>query len=1081
VAGLRIYSSNRLELLARVLAGVVGKPLSSPLTPEVIVVQSKGMERWLSMGLAEGLGVWANCRFPFPNRFVGELITAILPEAPDFKSLSPQVLAWRIMKQMPACLERSDFAPIRNYLGEGAKGLKLLQLSERIADVFDRYVVYRPEMLLAWDAGEGADWQSELWRALGVEEEGASRAVIWRQMVARLEEGDIDRTLLPERVCVFGIPSLPRYHFDILRELSRFLDIHLFFMNPSREFWADIVPEKSIVRLQGKAQAGLEGVENLHLEAGNPLLASMGRLGRHFFGMLAGLDCEEQSYFEDPGEASLLAAMQSDILNLRDRSKEGTKSVVAPDDRSIQVHSCHSPMREVEALFDTLLDLFERWPDLEPRDILIMTPDIEKYAPFISAVFEGAQDERKKLPYSIADRRAPSESRMVDVFLKLLGLHKGRFTVSEIIDILNAPAVQAKFGIRAEEMDMVLKWIQDTRINWGIDAEHREKSGLPPFGEHSWKAGIDRLLLGYALPDTGEQLFGSILPYDDMEGNETRVLGHLIEFLSRLFARVSSLEVPRTLSGWAWELEAFVGEMIAWDDETQRDVQLIRNKVRDLAHMEEMSGFHDEMGMELIQYYLVKGLSDERSPSGFITGGIMFCEMLPMRSIPSKVVVLLGMNSDAYPREERQVGFDLIAHDPHPGDRSLRDEDRYLFLEAILSTRRCLLVSYTGQSIKDNSEIPPSVLISELLDYVEQGFEGAGGGNVLDAIVTTHRLQPWSRAYFSGDRALFSYSADDCEAARTRQSPPRTPRPFIATKRLSEPSSEMKRVTMKFLKRFYRNPARYFLNNRLGIFLDSEGATLTDDEPFLIQGLDRYAIEKEMVGRMLEGEDPTDFLCVAKALGVVPPGSPGEVAFRQAYGQARSFSRKVKPWVSGEKLPPLEVDVEIEGFRVTGRLDALYPEGMVDYRLGRQDRGRYHMDVWIDHLLLGLASKAGYPVRSILIHGEDVWHYEGAEKSGETLGRLLALYWQGLSEPLHFFTESSFAFAQAIIFNKTRDEALKSAAGIWKGTGFGPPPESEDLSYSLCFGQIDPLDRSFGDLALNVFGPLLRERRKVEK
>ncbi len=1084
---LNVYTSNRLETLVEQLAAVVEEPLSSPFVSEVFVVQSKGMERWLSMELAKRLGVWANCRFPFPNRFTWEIFKAVLGNVSDLDLLSPEANAWRIVEILPDCLAKEGFEALRLYLGNTQLNLKKLQLAERIADTFDTYAVYRPERVLGWDRGLEHHWQAQLWRLLYSGEGFTHRARIWREALTALSaphgnDGANDSHLthaLPERVSVFGIPALPRYHLEILKALADRIPVHLFLLNPSKEYWADIVPERRIVSAERAEKEKTSFPVEMHFEIGNPLLASLGTLGRDFFRAIFDLESEPISDFIDPGEGSLLAAVQSDILNLRNRSEKGFKTVIEYADESLQVHSCHSAWREIEVLYDTLLHFFEAHQGLTPRDVIVMTPNVETYAPYISAVFDACQDERKRIPYSIADRSVPSESLVIDLFLKITGLCKSRLQASQIMDILSSTIVRSRFNLSAEEMDVIHRWVVDTRTRWGIDGEHRASFGLPPFEGNSWKAGTERLILGYALQGDGEQLFLDRLPYHGIEGDEAETLGRFLQFLEQLFNTVRDLEVPRTLGEWSDALELLRSAFITEDDDTARDTQLLRGQLKDLKRLQELSGFEDPVEIEVVRYYLLTQLGYVQLSKGFLTGGVTFCEMLPMRSVPFRVVALIGMNNDAYPREERPVGFDLITQDPQPGDRSLRDEDRYLFLEALLSARELFYISYVGQSVRDNSVIPPSVLVSELLDYCEQGFSVRHSSSTTGFPVTSHRLQAFSPAYFAGKGRLASYSQEDFDTAIARLSPRREALRFIA-KPLGEPPPELKHVSIRDLKRFYQNPARYILNHRLGIYLEETERILQGEEPFSLESLDRYMLGDLLTRKALRGEELNQYLTVARALGILPLGLPGELAFNHLKSEAEAFAREIRPHVAGQPLPPIEVDLETAGFKISGRLDGIWPSGVVAFRLAK-DKGRHQLAAWIDHLILNQSRNEGYPLLTRLITLNKAWIYQPAEGSAEVLGKLLHLYWQGLMEPLRFFPESSLIFAERVKKGEKISEALRAAHPAWEGSDFAPgvPGEGADPYLSLCFGEADPFADPFGEVALAVLGPLMEHREKA--
>jgi exodeoxyribonuclease V gamma subunit len=1074
MAGLNVYTSNRLEILVERLASVVREQPSSPLISEVIVVQSKGMERWLSLELARALGIWANCQYPFPNRFALEIFRTVVADVPAMEMLDTDADVWRIMRLLPQYLDRQGFEPIRTYLGESQLNLKRLQLSERIADLFDTYAVYRPELVLSWDAGKESHWQPELWRALFGEEASAHRARIWKLALTKLKKGDFTKDALPGRVSVFGIPVLPSYHFELLKGLAQYCDIHLFLLNPSREYWFDIFPERSIVSLQ-RATGRPVSLEALHLEEGNPILASSGKLGRDFFRAVAETESEPIGSFVEPEGRSLLAAVQSDILNLRNRGANSEKKVIESTDASFQVHVCHSAWREIEVLYDNLLNLFEVYPGLTPKDILVMAPNIETYSPYVSAVFDACQDERKRIPYSIADRHAPSESTIVDVFFRLLGLCKGRFEASEVLDLLDAPSVRKRFGLTDEDMEVVLRWVEGTRIRWGIDGGHRAELGLPPFEEASWNAGLERLLLGYALRGDGETLFGRRLPYEDVEGDQAKVLGRFLGFFRQLFRQIREMELPRPLEAWATTLETLVSTFIAQDEEDARDIQVLRGQIRSLKRLEGLAGFHDAIECEVVRYYLSRRLAREELSQGFLTGGVTFCEMLPMRSIPFRVVAVIGMNGDAFPREEQPVGFDLIAQDPQPGDRSLRDEDRYLFLEALLSARDVFYISYVGQSIRDNKEIPPSVLVSELLEYCEGGFATENGAPVVDLIVTKHRLQAFSPAYFSGDGPLFSYSEEDLEAARTRRSREQQSAPFI-TRPLAEPPAEWRSVSLADLKRFFQNPARYLLQQRLNIFLAQEEIALQGEEPFSLDALDQYDLGNLLIDKALAGADLKNYYDLARAKGVLPPGAPGELSYSDLVGRVNSFVKPLKPHVQHAPLDPIDVDVEIAGFKVTGRIDGIWPSGRLAFHFAG-DKAKYRLALWVDHLMVNLVQQRGYPLMSRLLTEDESWTFGAVDAARDILEALLQTYWEGLCEPLRFFPESSLKFVERLNKGETRPDALLAALQAWRGNDYAAG-EGTDPYLSLCFGRANPVADPFAELALRVFQPLLEHQER---
>jgi len=1060
---LKIYTSNRMEFLVDSLEKVVRAPRPAPFTPfgkEIIVVQSKGMQRWLSMELAGRIGVWANCEFPFPNKVVEQIFAAVLPGCPaEAPALRPEVLSWRLMGLLLEAIGEPAFLEISAYLQDDRDGLKRMQLAQRIADTFDRYTVYRPELLLAWESGEDDHWQAHLWRKVseGVQQKHRARLLgDFRQKV----DG---ATLEPQaRISVIGISTLPPFHLEVLSAIARHSEVNLFLLNPCREYWGQIVSERELAQLEKRGLGAGEWYET-----GNPLLASWGKLGREFFESIieSSGDPEREENFADIPADSLLHMVQGDVLDLR--ADEQTPRRVAPDDLSIMVHSCHSPMREVELLYDTLLSLFDADPALSPRDVLVMTPDIEGYAPYISAVFDTPEEAGQRIPYSIADRSLKSEGEAAQALLAILRLSGGRYGVSTVLDILESPPVARRFSMTGEELETVRDWLRAANVRWGIDANQRASQGLPAFRENSWEAGLDRLLLGYAINGEGRSFYNGILPFDDLEGGAALVLGRFLSFCEKIFASSRDLTRPRGTAAWVEAIRELLADFILADEDGERELLSLSELAGALGECGAQGEFSGEVGIEVVRYWFEERLSQSERGFGFLTGGVTFCAMLPMRSIPFSVVALIGMDDGAFPRRNRPQGFDLMAQKPRRGDRSPRDEDRYLFLEALLSARQRLHISYLGQSLKDNSELPPSVLVSELIDYLAKGFVKADGSPCGQPL--SHPLQPFSPRYFRAGSGLFSYSAQNLRGAQAKLAPQRLPAPFLAAP--LEPWEEESTVTLKALTDFFCNPARELLRRRLGIRVEQGVEPLEECEPFSLPALVKYQLEQEIVAALLRGEELAAPFAVACGRGELPPGECGAALFDKLSGPAAEFAEKVAGASTGEPLPPLDVDLKLSGGRIIGRIGFLRTDRLVLYRYTKL-KAKDLLRLWIQHLALNCAQAEGYPRQAIHLSADSVVNLPPIEGSRELLDRLLALYRRGMSHPAKFFPETSLEYAKKARDPKKACKALADARGKWHGSEFFPG-EGDDRHCRRFFGDEEPLDEEFIAAALEVWEPLL--------
>jgi exodeoxyribonuclease V gamma subunit len=1099
--GLKLYTSNRMELLVDACAEIAAAPLASALSAEIMVVPNRGMERWLSMQLSNRLGVWANARFLLPNAFVEQLFNRVFTEFPDEPLLEPGLVAWRIMTILSGPIQTDDhYAQLSSYLGD-KRPLRRFQLATKIADAFDQYTLYRPDMVLAWEDGVEDHWQAKLWRTLNEQLKGRHRARLWRSFFNVAYK--LTKEMLPERIIAFGHSSLPPYHTAILSAIASVIPVHLFVLNPCLEYWDDIISQREAVRIQRaelKRKPNRPFSADLHLDQGNALLAALGGYGRDFLAGLHELEGEAIALPYDPEPATLLAAVQSDILHLRERgaAAEAPRTAVNKADRSIQIHSCHSPLREVEVLYDHLLDWFNRQPSLNPSDILVMTPDIEAYAPFIKAVFDTPEERADKIPYSLTDLTLKSESPLAETFLALLSLPHSRFGASAVMALLETSEIRAAFDIDEQELALASTWVRSCGVRWGVSADSQTSRDLPATPENTWEAGLERLLLGYALPSGGDRLFSSIAPFGGIEGMDALLAGKIVDFVTTLSEFSAAACRERTLKEWSELLLSLLGSFFSVDNDKAEELAGIRSLLFSLRAPETLGLYGEMVDLEIVLDHLGGELKKSGAHAPFLSGGVTFCAMMPMRSIPFKVLCCIGMNDTAFPRRSYHASWDLIAAKPRRGDRSLEREDRYLFLEALLSAREQMYISYVGQSVRDNTACRPSVVVEELLGYLDKGFypcaapppagnANADPGALRNTIVVNHHLQAWSPAYFGDNDRLFSFSAANAagavsvsQGAKSPQSVDFCPKPLTPLS-ITAPLE----VDIDALIRFFKNPVRFFLNKRLGIILEDAESAIEETEPFSVEGLDKYRIAHDLIGRFLGEGTTAESYQLLKAKGQLPHGNVGKYAFDALSGEVRAFTDELQPFIAAEApLAPFIVDKRIDAFHLHGVIGNIFPSAHLAYRFANIAPVDY-LSLWIPHLALCAFAPEQYPKVSLLIGKDAMFRIKPVDNALDILHNLLKGREEGMRGPLHFFPKSSYAYAEKV--RKMRDaqeqpdpdEALASALAQWNGNDYARA-ERDDHYYALCFNATVPLDEDFARLALAIWEPIFDHLEKVE-
>ncbi len=1089
---LTVYHSNRLENLFRDLTGVLDRPRSSLLTPEVVLVQSQGMARWLSLEIAGHYGICANLNCPFPASFIWHLFEKIKGST-GRSPYEKECFVWSIMAQLDCLIDDPDFQVLKGYLAIDGLPMRRYQLACRIAGLFEQYMVFRPDWTRKWrnnvltTAQQDSEvWQAKLWRQLEKAYGQGHRAALLYEFMQQLN-GDLIKELdLPERISVFGIPSLPVTQLAVFERLAEFIDVHLFLLNPCSAFWDEIVSRRQLARISLENIASLPATETYY-ETGCELLASLGGVGRDFQRLIHSYDFQEVHSFEEPTQETLLAVLQSDIIHAAGPDSRTGPLRLDANDRSIRIHSAHSRRREVEILHDQLLDIFNQHSDerIDPGDVLVMAPDISQYEPYIEAVFGSPQESA--IPFAIADLSMAAESEVFRLFMELLRLALSRVTARQVHELLDSAVFKQNFGLSRDDVERIGKWLRDTSVSWGVDKEHRHRfTGGTSHG--TLKDCVRRLLLGYALPGDGRRMFEDVLPYDQVEGNDADMMEKFMAITSSLTSLIIEAATERTLAGWRIFLLDVLDRFIPEHDDLQADKQYIRGCLDELGQAERLSGFSRHICLEVVIAHLDRRLQEKRHGSGFLSGKVTFCRMETTRSVPFKIICLLGMNDGEYPRVENRVGFDLLANDHRLGDRQRRDEDRYFFLETLLSARQILYISYIGKSSRENQKLPPSVLVTELVEYIAETLRME-----LDAaeerIVTSHPLQPFSRFYFQ-DRELFSYSASH-QRVSVNLAGEKLPYQGIF-KGCALPEPDCGTAGIDEFIRFFEHPVRFLLKERSGIVLYDRVEEFRERETFSLDGLQRYTINTLLVETEMAGEPVEQLERVFQARDMVPPGKFGTFLFRQQASEAKDFAGRIREWRSSAEKPSEEgtvhVDIGAGSLRLVGRLKVLAGLQLF-YRPAKGDSLNHRDSIrhWISHLLFCAADRSVEEKRTVFVCKDSAFVYETVEDPQRYLAELVNLYLLGMRRPLFLLPRTSYVFALNLWGRKRKakglsliDECLLKAETSWYEGSYQQGAERDDIYMRAALGDYNPVrDAAFQDIAETVLRPAVELRKRI--
>lgn len=1119
---LTYIQGNRIEDLAHELGSIMQQKRSENFTlePDTVIINNFEMGQWLSYTIADRHGICANTEFKLAGSFIWDMVSRLYPDIGENiltrEDLKLLILAWldRLCRtgEPQNSQERGNETDsagrveniLEQYLQRHGTG-GLYRLAGELAAVFDRYINFRWDMLLDWETAPVQQdpelaWQILLWQAVSREGGGVFKMEGMQRFLKALDCGSsLPEKILkifPQRLFIFSLSQLPPVHLQVFSAMSVHIPIYLFVMNPCREYWGDIVTARIRACIKAGTISGFDDIEDL-FPVGNRLLASLGRPGRAFLTALYELPFEtaEKDLFVTPADDTLLGDIQKDIYLLRQRGNRIQQRVIPATDRSLLVASCYSPLREIEALHDHLLYLLDHNHGLYPHEIMVMAPDMGKYAPLVHAVF-GSADSTARIPYTVGDMGVDMANKSARAFMALLDALESDFNAPLLMDIISMPAVMEKFELAQDDLAIIRDWIAHSGIKRG--------SGLMPdeLYEHSWSFGLDRLFSSYAvscdLPVNG------VLPLEEpVEGSVTRVLGSLAIFFHRLYSMKESVlsENRRSLEEWKQFFTRLSGLFLTAEDagrESSAETAVLNRTILDFFTAAARCGA-DSMSSDTVSDALRDRLSTPPRQRAFFSGRVIFSDMVPMRTLPFRYICLLGMNDADFPQKPSVPGFDIIAQNPARGDRMARDEDRYLFLETLLATREGLYISYVGRDEQDDSVKNPASVVSELLDVVKDGYCGENGRPMLEQIVTPHPLQPFSRKYLDGSiHGLFTYArawsfplAHDGMPAPVESAPP-----FITGPLEIEPDSPATLSTINpgTLAWFMSNPPRYFLKTILNVDLDiTRETTLEDSEPFWMPDDLKWNVSKRLESITdaefdLIKKDQASFMQKLfsrfKAAGALPAAPMDAIAWKYGVGNRleKVLSSMQKHGVpkgrqSADFLLPLPDSGQC---RILGSPGRTGPGGgLLEYAIELYAPSR--PSFWTRHLVLCAAARGvDDTTQSMLINSRTDLVINMVEKTQaiELLAHLAALFIRGHKEPLPLFPKASLELAKKINPASGKNTAAARAAA-WK-TFFDSRNRTAGITdhwIRLAFRgrseEHDLLDRDCIDLAVQTYGPML--------
>ncbi len=1091
---LHIHHSNQLESLTNSLLDSYSNDHRHPFTPRIIISEAQSLSRWLKnrICLHEGIVCLTETELPAAWLWQQARLSLSMPKHDD--PLTHDRLQWRIfaaLDQHSSFWSQPELNEVSHYLSD-ANDLKRWQLAGRIADAFDRYQYYRPDTIRDWSGGQKNDWQAHLWRYITTDI-GIHRVALMDSFLRKLHSGET--TNLPERIDLFAIHNLPPLLLQAFHGIARHTNTHLWLLSPTPEYWADLANPREMARKRR------ESPDELALwQAGNPLLTQWGRQAQSFQDLLLddSIQLQDDSeHFINPGNDTLLHQIQSDIFDAIAPEKPLEKKNISSQKQlpSLQLHICHSALRECQVLHDNLLHCLQEEPGLQPENILVLVPEISHYAPYIEAVF-GSIADNTRIPYNISDVFQADEHPLIQAFLNILNLPESRFSQAEVIGLANIPQIRQRFGLEETDMAELSDLFNQLRIFWGLNGADKQRFNLPEIDDNTWHQGFMRIMAGFAMGD--EKLLANdppIAPAPRIAADSAERAARFFDLLDTLRRWASRLSQPAEPAEWAERISLLLEDIFAPTDDDDERPERILETIRDLRHAE--TGGVKKLSLEVVRYWLNQNLGTQVEKGRLYSGGVTFCAMQPLRGVPFRIIALLGMQEAAYPRRSYHNEFDRMNDNWQHGDPNPVQEDRYLFLESLLAARDKFIISYTGRNAKNNDPLQPSVLVQELLDYLDEHYQCNDGSPnsrlPSEQLTRVHPLHPFSAGNYTMQPTP-EQMANHCPATshaagfdrRWLQTAKaihqhKSPQPHAGWPTSSIDAAEHfeRHITPQALAHFFKSPIKHFVNKRLRLYqpIDQE---LMENEPFELDGLEQWQLRNLLLQSWLqdEGDSNNTASQLARAQGMLLHGTQGEVLFAKIQSEFEAIKTQC---IDNDITPPLiseNIDINLQltinknHWQLSGRVNGVYSQhGLLEITASKYSLTKL-LPLWIRHLCLHASGHHSATSRFIGLDQMRTLKPVTTDKAREHLSNLLALYEAGLVAPLAFSDYTSATFIEKLNSNGDEEKALKAAQGKWLG-GFKQHAEGDDFHNRIVLHnhQWQP-DETMTDLAHLILDPL---------
>jgi exodeoxyribonuclease V gamma subunit len=1017
------YSGNQLTALADLLSDLLKsqKP-ADPFLPQTILVPNRDSAKWLQLQLSDKMGIAANYRFMMPAEWHWNQIREIYPDLPKVLPSDPEPMKWTLFSLLsrPEVLKR--FSRLYNYISEQTESMResaTLKLSRQLASVFDQYLIYRPELILKWDAGKTGSgdekWQGDLWKLLTEEWNKTFQSPICHHKAKLFEIAENQfkhkKNVLGSALFVFNPGLIPS-------SIARFLEVYS--------------ENHPVYLFQNRL------TESICKEYECSILNSLADEAFSIDSIYKFISDEGKNEFCDFHSASILNEVKSRITNNKPDEKYEYDV-----DESIQVRSCHSPLREIETLHQFLLERFETDPALKPDDVLVVTPDLTPYEKMIDAVFGVQEGGIPEIPYRTPSSGFQESLQITNTFLEYVDLLTSRFRFDDVFDLFQSKPVLERFEISESDASKVKEWLEDNYIIWGIDEDHRKEWGQPEQKTHTWKRALQRIWDGDII---GSHKVGQ-LGFERYEGVKTITDRDRWAIFNRFFNFLNDarqiVKHQKSASQWCDLLTRWASELFSDSVFSGGAGIALKSGIESLRSQFEASSSVNKLPFNIIRSELEAVLVDRKGKSARFTDGVTFSSMVPVRGLPFKMIAMIGLNEENFPRKQNAPDFDLMNQNPRVTERDRKKEDKALFLESVMAAGEIFYCSYIGQSKVDNEHLPPSPILSEWIDYLSRitGFKQ-------ERWVQHEAISGFSPNAFKNGK---NYSKKYYNSMLSTISEPSDRKGGIQFRNQIEKEQTGNDIDLIDLIRFFTKHPDWFLRNKFNARLRD-----TEDErdEFSLSVLEKHQLFRQIFSWRLSGIETEQIQPIVLDSGIVPAGWSGRKKFNDLSESVDAALQVLEELDIKPELSHIDINIRLKDNRLTGIVENYSNSKLVQINPSSK-RGGNLFKAWLNHLAVqasGLFENTGTRFICDLKKGEPkMITFNPVDEPLKVLQEFINPYRSLSGKPLNFFPDVILEYLEKSP-EKEPGKALSAAKIKFEGSEYSPFAERDNLSVKLLYG-----------------------------